>query len=202
MNKSTYTYKGNVTIKVKKRPPVKKKNNGTQHLFDALYNIMAQKIPSDSTLLYSILPAYYSIVRYPSNTENTEKRENFINTIVGGNYSEVSNFSYNSGTESTEVILTRIPITNREFRGTLGVRYTGMLNHSNLLLNQLSSENVLSGFVLLLDGSGEKILAYSELQFEELKEVADDSYGQAAIYWDMSISNNVEEDDINGKQLS
>lgn len=171
MMQSFLNYSGKVTIKVKSKPPIKSFNSGTNALFNSLCNIIARNLSdANSDLLRSALPSYMMIVSALPSDDVT------------------NNFVY---TQGNNLLLTEIPVNSRVVGSSTSVTLTSILTHSNIYSSRYDS--TAEGYILLLDGDRENILAYTNLSLADIKEVVEDSYGQASIQWEMSFQNKAEE---------
>ena len=101
MPKSSINYKGKVTIRVKDKPAIRNHNDGTNHLFNLICNVLTQVFSNDWSELHTKLPAYMTIVRNEGVTDDEQ----------------LFNFSkYDEELQEESILLHSLPITNREVR--------------------------------------------------------------------------------------
>ena len=169
---STIKYSGEVKIKIKNRPPIKTKNNGTQTLFNFLYDTLGGiLVPyTDSAKYRKLLPTKIELIKdVPITTDNY------------GNYS------------ASSVLIEPILLTDRSFtvaQDTINTKSRFLLCSTMLSHTKLSSSYSpdSKGKLLLINGNN-KILAYVNLDLAELAAIKDDVNGQAVIEWKLMFSN-------------
>lgn len=177
MSLSKLRYHGKVTIRVKNKPPKSKHNEGTIHLFNLLNAILVQSLSSEtgSTILNKSLPSYLQIIHNGSGYINSSK-------LAEGSFRAVEDYSILTGF---------LPIQNRSIDEDRNAKFTALLTHSRL---NLSVKLEGTGYILLLDSSeNEKILAFAQIDLDNLAAIHNDVTGQAAIDWVMSFDNSEEE---------
>lgn len=177
MINSVISYNGKVTIRVKNKPPKSKHNEGTSHLFNLLHSILTQAlILDDMKQLSQKLPSYFVLVKDNPTISS--------DVLLEGNYSDIENRS---------VLLQALPIVNRELTKTEkgeGLKFSALLTHSML---NTSTYELTDGYILMLDSHQNNILAFSKIDLRSIQPVYDDVAGQAAIDWEMSFNNSLEE---------
>ena len=165
--KDNISYAGRVTIKVKGKPPVKKKNSGTLVLFNTLCDILTSTNLSDN----KVFPAYISLIHNNSGTITPE-------TIIdNSNYLDYLD---------AELVTSLLPISSRQSRYDGSCVFSSMIAHSQA--NTSNSSGVETCYVVLLSGA-KKIMAFFKLDFNSVSSVFSDMNGQAAIEWEMFFDN-------------
>lgn len=177
------TYIGNVKIKIKDKPPVRRNNNGTNAFFNALRDILITAGDAKSTRL----PYYMAIIK--STDEVLNSPNDFFNT-----YTTYDNSIYNN----LKLVLSPIVITSKSKKYdnstksfTNGACVLSALLPSSLTIT-ISDEEASLGTVFLLLLSGEenkKILAFASADYTELSPVFTNSNNQAVIDWELTFSN-------------
>ena len=162
-------YKGEVTIKLKDKPVVKKHNSGTVNMFNLVNNVFSRAL-YDTQELGKALPAYIAIV-YNTNIN----KQDILNGL--SDYSVYKRWS---------IITNELPIVSRNIENN-SIVYKSLLTNSVLIssLNGVSD----SGYALLLDGTCSKILAVSDIELNALAPLYEDPLGESDIEWRMTFNN-------------
>lgn len=176
MPSSNIIYQGKVTVKVKGKPPVKLKNNGTQSFFTALYNILSLTVLTNNPDKFrSVLPCEMSIVMLGSD-----------HVWVDDNYSSVSSESLL--TTPMSIVSRNVATVKNHTSLSTSVTFDCLLTHG--YINATKYDSTKTGFILLLDGQAEqKILAYTEFDLQQIADVASTANSQATISWQLSFGN-------------
>lgn len=165
--KDNIGYSGRVTIKVKGKPPVKKKNSGTPVLFNTLCDILTSTNVSDT----KAFPAYISLIHNMRGAITPEiiiKNSNYLDYV------------------KAELVTSLSPISSRQSRPNGSCVFSSMITHSQA--NISNSVNVETCYVVLLSGE-KKIMAFFELDFSSVFPVFSDINRQAVIEWEMFFDN-------------
>lgn len=167
MFNSGIKYKGEVTIKVKGKPPVKSSNMGTKNLFIAICNILATKFSSIQDL-YATVPCYMSIKKVVPNSND-----------INVNMSPMPIITREVQTDVNSQVCT--------------VTLSALLSASNVL-SLVESDGKMEYKVLLLSSDQETVYAESLIEYN-LSEFTQDRYAQATISWNMTFSNATKDTD-------
>lgn len=171
--KSSISYQGKITIKVKNKPKKKIKNEGTLELFSSLCNILACRKYSNDVLLKIVRdasPSYMSIVRASSNMLTKLKQDQNFTA-----YKNDCVVSSNNGCLTIQ--------ENPVIDSAGSVTFTVTVSR-----NQLVSDNATSYYLLLISGNY-KILAFAQFSADALTSVKEDANSQGIIEWNMSFDN-------------
>lgn len=181
------TYVGNVTIKVKDKPPVKKNNNGTATFFNVLRDIMIlAKQPNTDDL-----PYYMAVVKDPP--LSNESVSSFFNKNT-----------YNNLDNDLKMLLrpllitSRVATNNTENNGGNNPFKDGscvlsvLLPHSETLLPEPGSAPDVVYILLLNARKDKQILAYSQQAYKDIAPVFQEVNGQAGIEWELTFGNSKE----------
>lgn len=171
MNKIKYT--GEVSIKVKTKPPIKVKNSGTDAFFNLLYELLANLIsPQNQVGVIDRLPSKLQIIRNATiqsdNKYSPIKYESLL-TTSGLNVADNRELLKDT-TTGKECLQFTFYITN------------GYLNSTYATCR----EEI--GKLLLLDNTN-RILAHVDVDLTDFGTVYDDANGQAVIEWKLMFSN-------------
>lgn len=187
MLKSSIGYEGKVTIKVKDKPGPPRHNNGTIYFFNVLSNILTGiLVLDDLAKLNKQLPAYINIIHNDSGNVSTE--EIFNNGI------------FTDQLRDNSILLHDLPISSRQVEPqgiyetsetTHRIKYSCLLTHD--MINTSVKTSNRSGYIIMLDGSNERILAYANIDLYKLNPLYENTSGQAAIDWEMSFGNVISE---------
>lgn len=183
MKKSNIGYKGQVTINIKKRPPIRKTNSGTWDLFNVIAAILGKVRPLNSSLFYQSLPSFMAII-HNNELEKVITKEDLVSNNTYDNY------------KAHSALLIEMPITSSfvsdDRKLAASVTLSCLLNNANLSSAVFEQYQTGSGYLLLLDGNKDKILAVVDLSFTSLLPVWEQRNGQASIDWELSFTNNSE----------
>lgn len=171
-------YKGEVIIRIKGKPVVKKHNSGTVHMFNLINRIFSRSL-HDSEELGISLPSHIALI-YNAGLDKSE--------IMNGEKNYVEHLKQYSLT------ITELPIVSRSIEtvnNSIGeeniIVYKSLLTNS--LLRSDKSDVTSSGYALLLDGTCSKILAVSDIELESLAPLYDDPLGESDVEWRMTFNN-------------
>ena len=160
---SNISYTGKVTVKVTSKPPVKRKNAGTNVLFNMLRDVLAGDL---------------NFVSRPASIQIIYKDEK-INDM---SFEENPDFdAYKNNT----IVTGRLEITGKDKLSDGRLKLTALLSYGQLTDAVLNSQTY---YVLLLDGN-ENILAYISISNNDLMPVYENLNGQAVIEWELSFGN-------------
>lgn len=171
MLNSCIIYKGEVSIKVKDKSPVRAHNQGTYHLFNCINRIFSTAIHKDADLS-RVLPGYMSIICGKVDADTLQKNPNYT--------------SY----ASYSVLVDEAPIVNRSIDSDVLV-YTSLITNSQLISSTQGSSE--TAYFLLLNGDKTEILAFSDFDLSELENVYKDPLGQADLTWKLQFTNPTKE---------
>ena len=179
MFNSRIGYVGKVTIKIKNKPPIRKKNRGTLALFKLLGNVLDKIALSSNYNLAQKLPTYVDIL-------NSD-----------GSHIKVNCEEYNSELKPNSLLRAPILLTNEHSTCTndpvCKVSYTATLTTANMNLAKLESASASTNIhACLVDAAQSNVLAYVEISLNDLQNLSTDLYGQATLTWDMELGNNME----------
>lgn len=164
-------YRGDVTVKIKNHPPVKKKNNGTTALFHTIGELLTQILSNSDPALY------------------TRRSPSYMTFLKGNLTEQILTKSYKySDYSSTVILLTEMPVVKRETDSTGEIELSALLNSTNMS-SDFSVDQYSKGTLILLDGTRDNILACVEMDLDKFETVKSDVYGQATITWNMSFNN-------------
>lgn len=136
-------------------------NNGTNALFNFIYNSLLLSLTPNKDSFYNSIPAYIDIQKGTPN---------------------ITSYS-----NDNSVLISPLVIAGRHVSSdSNGIEFSAVLPHS-MLQSDVDLQG--SGSCLLLSNDKSKVLAYVTFRLSDLDAVKNTSDGQATIRWQMSFSN-------------
>lgn len=173
---SSIQYKGEVTIKIKSKPVVKRSNEGTKQMFNLLNDVFSRAV-NEFNYLGERLPGYMMIVTDVSKEVLKEQALYNLDVIPSGK----------------RLLIKELPIISKDVIDGK-IRYISLLTSSLLKPNDVPNTAL---YALLLDASCDRILAFTDVENTTLTGLKDDTLGQADIEWVLSFSNKSSVEEVN-----
>lgn len=189
MISSGIKYSGKVTVKIKNKPPVKVRNNGTNALFNLIYDILGfsgQPYDCDESWV-NRTPGYMMLLHKNSFTSIDDLTASIDKDNSYSKY--VENTLLLKPMEIEERIVPQEEENNDYTPDDKYVTFKCFLTKGNIYSSVLNNCKEQEGLVILLDRNRHNILAYVKIKLEAFESVNADSEGQAIIEWNMDFSN-------------